>query len=180
MFIRHAEKPGEDGPPHGVNHLGEHDSHSLSVQGWTRAGALAPLFALAPSASHPGIVVPQRIVATKSTHDYTSTREVDTATPLARRLGIPIDESYDHSEAKELSRTILADPRPTLVVWHHGSMSGLLAHFPIRNRDDMPEHWPEDRFDLIWLLVRDPAEQDYRFRAVPQALLSGDATPIGC
>ena len=41
MFVRHGEKPGEGSPPHGVNHHGESDEHSLSVQGWTRAGALA-------------------------------------------------------------------------------------------------------------------------------------------
>lgn len=175
MFIRHAEKPGEDGPPRGINHVGEHDPHSLSVRGWTRAGALAGLFAYAPTGSHPQVVVPQRLVATKFTHDYRSRREVDTATPLARRLGIAIDEDFDHSQAKALSRSVLDDPRPTLVVWHHGSMSDLLAHFPISNGDDVPTCWPEDRFDLIWVLVRDPEAEEYRFLSVGQALLDGDA-----
>ena len=41
MLVRHGEKPGEGSPPHGVNKHGERDEHSLSVQGWTRAGALA-------------------------------------------------------------------------------------------------------------------------------------------
>lgn len=138
---------------------------------------MAGLFAHAPSASHPRIVVPERLVATKATHDYRSRREVDTATPLAQRLGIPIDESYDHSQAKELSRSILDDPRPTLVVWHHGSMSDLLAHYPIDNREDVPECWPQDRFDLIWVLAREPGVEEYRFLSVEQALLAGDATP---
>ena len=39
MLVRHGEKPGEGSPPHGVNKHGERDEHSLSVQGWTRAGA---------------------------------------------------------------------------------------------------------------------------------------------
>lgn len=177
MFIRHAEKPGEDGPPHGINHDGEHDPHSLSVRGWTRAGALAGLFAYAPTELHPQIVVPKRVVATRFTHDYSSRREVDTATPLALRLDIPIDDDFDHTQAKALSRSILDDPRPTLVVWHHGSMSDLLARFPISNGDDVPKRWPEDRFDLIWVLVLDPKTQDYRFLSVSQALLDGDAPP---
>jgi hypothetical protein len=138
---------------------------------------LAGLFAHAPSASHPGIVVPERLVATKVTHDYRSRREVDTATPLAQRLGIPIDEGYDHSHVRELGRSILGDPRPTLVVWHHRSMSDLLAHFPIGNRDDVPECWPEDRFDLIWVLAREPGMEEYRFLSVEQGLLAGDAAP---
>jgi broad specificity phosphatase PhoE len=175
MFIRHGEKPGDDGPPHGINHDGQHDPHSLSVRGWTRAGALTGLFAYSPTASHPHIVAPERLVATKSTSDYRSRREVDTASPLARRLGLPIDEDFDHGQAKALSRSILADPRPTLVVWHHGSMPDLLAHFPVINSEDVPEPWPHDRFDLIWVLVREPDSGDYRFVSVEQALLEGDA-----
>lgn len=179
MFIRHGEKPGDVGPPHGINHDGEHDPHSLSVRGWTRAGALTGLFAYAPTASHPHIVVPERVVATKSTSDYRSRREVDTAAPLARRLGISIDEAFGHSHVKALSRSILDDPRPTLVVWHHGTMSDLLAHFPVGNTQDVPEQWPDDRFDLIWVLVREPESGEYRFLSVEQALLDGDATPPG-
>ena len=53
MFVRHGEKPGEGSRPHGVNHHGEIDEHSLSVQGWTRAGALAGLFAHAPPSPIP-------------------------------------------------------------------------------------------------------------------------------
>lgn len=175
MFIRHGEKPGDDGPPHGIDHQGERDDHALSVRGWTRAGALAGLFAYAPSASHPHIVVPERIFATQFTKDYRSKREVDTATPLAHRLGLNVDTDYDHAHAKDLSATILADSTPALVVWHHGSMAELLGCFPIANRDDVPAKWPEDRFDLIWVLVRKPDAPEYQFLAVPQGLLHGDA-----
>ena len=65
MFVRHGEKPGEGTKPHGVNPHGEHDGHSLSVLGWTRAGALAGLFAHAPSKAHPHVVRPGRIIATR-------------------------------------------------------------------------------------------------------------------
>ena len=34
-----------------------------------------------------------------------------------------------------------------------------------------------DRFDLIWVLVRDPDSGEYRFLMVDQALLDGDAHP---
>ena len=33
MLIRHAEKPEDDPPPHGVDIDGDHDSESLTVRG---------------------------------------------------------------------------------------------------------------------------------------------------
>ena len=38
MFLRHAEKPADSGPPLGVDQHGQGDPHSLSAKGWTRAG----------------------------------------------------------------------------------------------------------------------------------------------
>lgn len=174
MFIRHGEKPGENGPPHGINHNGEHDPHSLSVRGWTRAGALAGLLARGPSTLHPVIVSPQRIIATKSTHDYMSKREVDTVTPLAHRLGISIDESFDHDHVQALTDSILGSEHATLVAWHHGSMPDVLAKFSISNASDIPKHWPDDHFDLIWVLSRRPGETKYQWMSVNQGLLEGD------
>ncbi len=178
MFIRHGEKPGEGGPPHGINHKGESDPHSLSVRGWTRAGGLAALFAHAPYDSHPHVVVPTRIYATKSTDTYKSKREIDTATPLAHRLGLPVDQDFDHEHASDLASALLADQRPALVVWHHGSMPDVLAKLPVSNRDDIPHHWPEDRFDLIWVLSKSADESEYEFSVVAQNLLDGDSASI--
>jgi hypothetical protein len=94
MFVRHGEKPGEGTKPHGVNHHGEHDGHSLSVLGWTRAGALAGLFAHAPSKAHPHVVRPGRIIATRPTEEAKSKREIHTATPTAQRLKLAIEDSH--------------------------------------------------------------------------------------
>jgi hypothetical protein len=58
------------------------------------------------------------------------------------------------------------------VVWHHGTLPLLTGHFPLHNPDDVPQHWPEERFDLIWVLQREG--DGYRFSVVPQMLLPGD------
>ncbi len=174
MFIRHAEKPGEHGPPHGINHDGEHDPHSLSVRGWTRAGALAGLFARGPSLLHPTIVAPERIIATRSTHEYMSKREVDTVTPLAHRLGINIDDSFGHSHADVMVSSILNSSQTTLVAWHHGSMPDVVSRFPVSNDAEIPQHWPDSRFDLIWILLRKPGGDAFQFMSVNQGLLQGD------
>jgi hypothetical protein len=45
--------------------------------------------------------------------------------------------------------------------------------------DVAPETWPEDRFDLIWVFDLNRSATKYKFRQVPQKLLSGDLlTPI--
>jgi broad specificity phosphatase PhoE len=175
MFIRHGEKPADDGPPHGVNEHGEHDPHALSVRGWTRAGALAALFANAPSAMHPNIVQPVRVIATRASDEAKSRREVDTARPTADRLGVALEDSHSHGDEKEVATEILAKPDSALVVWHHGALAQLVGHFPVSNAGDVPGHWPEKRFDLIWVLVREPGDQlAYRFIVVAQGLLVDD------
>jgi broad specificity phosphatase PhoE len=175
MFIRHGEKPGDDGPPLGVNEHGEHDPHALSVRGWTRAGALAALFANAPSAVHPNIVQPVRVIATRASDEAKSRREVDTARPTADRLGVALEDSHSHGDEKEVATEILAKPDSALVVWHHGALAQLVGHFPVSNPGDVPGHWPEKRFDLIWVLVREPGDQlAYRFIVVAQGLLVDD------
>jgi hypothetical protein len=176
MFVRHGEKPGDGGPPHGVNTLGEVDEHSLSVRGWTRAGALAGLFAHAPSRAHPHVTTPERIFATRPTSEVKSKREMDTASPTARRLSLHVDDRHTRGEEAELTQEVLGSHEATLIVWHHGSMAKLLGHFPVVNRKDVPGEWPEERFDLIWILVREPGpELSYRFVVVPQMLLADDS-----
>lgn len=175
MLIRHGEKPGESGPPHGVNEHGQHDAHSLSVQGWTRAGALAGLFAQAPHESHPHIVPPTRVLATSPSAEARSRREVDTARPTADRMRVELEHDLAHGGEKHLVNAVLSSPDPTLIVWHHGSMPKLVRHFPVSNQHDVPAEWPADRFDLIWVLVQEPgADLSYQFTVVPQMLLGDD------
>lgn len=174
MFIRHGEKPSDHGAPRGINDDGEHDNHSLSVRGWMRAGALAGLMAHAPLPSHPEVHPPQRIVATKPSQTAKSRRELDTADPIARRLEVVVDSDLEHGSEAEVRENILSDSRATLVVWHHGTMGHLVRGFPIANADDVPHHWPDDRFDLIWVLTRDPGDSEFTFTSVDQRLLDGD------
>lgn len=171
MFLRHAEKPGTDG--NGVNHAGEPDPHSLSVRGWTRAGALAPLFDHVPSLERPGLAKPKRVLATKPTHEYKSKREHDTALPTAARLGLSVEDSFTHKDAEAAAASLLSGDRDAMVVWHHGSMPDLLSHFPIGNAHDVPKAWPDDRFDLIWVLT-DDGQGRYSFSQVAQDLLADD------
>ncbi len=176
MFIRHGEKPGDGAPPHGVTKEGGIDDHCLAVRGWTRAGALAALLAYAPSPSHPYVAKPDRIIATRPTPEAMSKREMETASPTAHRLGIDVIDRHARGNEADLVREVLSTPESTLIVWHHGAISTLVGQFPVANLHDIPQEWPEKRFDLIWILVRVPGQElSYRFVIVPQMLLADDA-----
>ena len=57
------------------------------------------------------------------------------------------------------------------------TVGNIARAFPLQNLADVPEHWPEDRFDLYWILERaaDGSGQ-YRFSVRPQLLLDGDSS----
>jgi hypothetical protein len=127
------------------------------------------------SKSHPHIVPPGRIFATRPTHEAKSKREMNTAHPTAKRLKISVEDSHTHGDEEDLVKDVLGRPEAALIVWHHGKLAELVRHFPIVNSHEIPKRWPDERFDLIWVLVRQPgAELKYRFVAVPQMLLADD------
>ncbi len=174
MFIRHGEKPSETGAPFGVNQHGKEDSHALSVRGWQRAGALAGLFKLAQQSGYPGLVTPAAIYATAPNSDSHSTREFNTAQPLADALSITVNIDYPHGHEHHLATHIAGQAEPTLVVWHHGELPAAIAEFPIVNQSEVPSEWPEERFDLVWVLKRDTDSLQYTFSQLNQRLLDGD------
>jgi broad specificity phosphatase PhoE len=174
MFIRHGEKPGESGAPFGVNQHGKEDSHALSVRGWQRAGALAGLFKLAQQSGYPGLVTPAAIYATAPNSDSHSTREFNTAQPLADALKVQVNVDYPHGHEHHLATHIAGQTDPTLVVWHHGEIPAAIAQFPVANMSDVPSAWPEERFDLVWVLKRNADASQYTFSQLNQKLLDGD------
>jgi hypothetical protein len=174
MFTRHGEKPGQGERPHGVNPDGEHDEHSLSVEGWVRAGGLASVLANCPLPSYAGLVKPARVIATKPTPAAKSHREMDTAGPTARRLNLPLEDSFEHGHEKHVAHSLLNADDDALVVWHHGALPELLSYLPVRNAAEIPKVWPEDRFDLLWVLSRNSDAEDYTFSIVPQLILQQD------
>jgi hypothetical protein len=170
MIIRHAEKPADhhnSAPPFGVDPEGRPDPHSLSPLGWQRAGALTPWFATPWAA---GIARPAALFAPH--RRGTSDRGRQTILPLAERLGLEIRADHAVGEEDRLARAVLAAHRPVLIAWEHKMLPHLprlLAGAGLRT----PEQWPAERFDIAWVLDRDPAG-GWRFTQVPQLLLAGD------
>lgn len=177
MFIRHGEKPSASGAPFGVDQHGKEDSHALSVRGWQRAGALAGLFKLAQQAEYPGLVTPTAIYATAPNSNSHSTREYNTAEPLAAALKLDVNVDFPHGHEHQLATLISKHEHSTLVVWHHGEIPVAIREFSIENEDDVPSEWPQERFDLVWVLTKVAGSQAYQFSSLNQRLLDGDLAP---
>ena len=173
MIVRHGEKPADNEnqhPPLGVDEDGRHDPRSLSPLGWQRAGALAPWFARATSPA----ATPAALFAAH--HHGSSHRARQTLMPLAGFLKLPIQADLPVGEEQKLAEAVLACDGPVLIAWEHKALPRiprLLAGPALQ----CPAEWPEERFDLVWVLDRD-AHGAWRFTQVPQQLLGGDSPAL--
>jgi phosphohistidine phosphatase SixA len=173
MIIRHAEKhSGTD--QHGVNMLGEPARHELTVRGWQRSGALVPFFA--PANGHPPgslISTPRTIMASGATKDSPSLRAQHTVQALADLLGVRIDTRFPDEEEMDAAAAALMSPSPVLIAWHHSHIP-LIAKLIGGALLPCPDDWPDDCFDVVWVLDRDENSGAWRFSQVVQRLFLND------
>jgi hypothetical protein len=179
MIIRHAEKPTDTPPLHGVTFEGEREKESLTVRGWQRAGALTALFAPTNGSFQDTFLAePQFLYASTPTKRNGSRRPIETITPLAEKLAIRINSNYPKLEAGEMVEEVFLCNGVVLICWQHEFIPEIANHI-LGNKSTAPQDWPEDRFDLVWVFDRDAETGKYGFKQVPQNLLLGDwATPI--
>lgn len=154
LIIRHAEKLTD----------GRQD---LSPVGYQRAALLPKLF----DGSRTDLPMPQFLFATHfSKH---SNRPVETITPLAAALKLPINSTVMNEDYAALARQLLSGKyvgMVVLVAWHHGNIPQLAAALGAK-----PPYtpWPAGQFDRVWRI-------DYRdgratLQDLPQRLLAGDS-----
>jgi len=187
MVIRHAEKPTGSGKPYGITADGKQDSHSLTVQGWTRAGALTGLFdpreaSGAPAALRPGLSRPATVVAARpGSGGSNSRRPEETVTPLAAALGTQLNLTFALGQEAALVTwlTGTAGPSgPVLVAWEHDHIPAITAHLG-GVTPKPPGSWPGSRFDIVYVFTRAAGGSGWAFAQVPQMLLAGDSpSPI--
>ncbi|HVY70397.1 MAG TPA: hypothetical protein VHH73_10745 [Verrucomicrobiae bacterium] len=178
MIIRHAEKPPDNPPPHGVTFDGDHDKESLTVLGWQRAGALASFFAPASGVfANPQLATPKLLYAS-GTHGSKSLRPIETITPLSQKLGaaFPINTKFSKGQETQLAGEIVGLNGPVLVAWQH-ELIPAIANAIAGNSITVPQNWPDKRFDLVWVF-NFSAGSGWSFAQVPQMLLAGDLPSI--
>ncbi|KJK57334.1 hypothetical protein UK12_17380 [Saccharothrix sp. ST-888] len=171
MIIRHGEKP--DGSHPGIDENGHQDSHSLTERGWARAKALPQLFEPPQGQPlKPGLARPAKIFAATDQGPLAGAHRMrQTVTPLAGRLGLPIDTTYAESQEAALATAVLAVSAPVLICWEHSRIPDIVKSLGA-DRSGAPASWP-DRFDLVWAFTRTAG--NWTFREIPQHLLDGDA-----
>jgi len=182
MFIRHAEEPGRHGQaPYGVTEAGALDPDSLSVRGWTRAGALVTLFDPRGADGHPLPTRPQlsrpsTIFASDPGRTH-SKRSLQTVTALAAALNLQVDSRCTSTQTAQLADSLSAVAGSALVAWKHELIPDIISRLA-GVTPAPPPPWPAGRYDLIYVLTRDGDR--WLFAQVAQRLLAGDSsTPAG-
>ena len=179
MIVRHGEKPSDDGRIQGVAADGKHSPEELIVRGWQRSGALVRLFA--PRNGNfvdPHLATPKTIFASKAAPHSESLRPQHTVLELATVLGLTLSLGHLKDDLQGLAAAAIAAPGPVLIAWEHQNVPAIV-NLIVGNDTTCPQKWPDDRFDLVWVLARAGASGPWSFAQVPQLLLSGDsAQPI--
>ncbi len=160
VMIRHAEKPAK--------------GRDLDARGEERARALVGFFETNPVVTRYG--TPAAIYAAAPADSNDSRRSVETVTPLAKSLGLEIDEDYTKDRVKEMVRNVMANPayegRTVLICWEHKRIPGMARQFGWASA---PGKWSGKVFDRAWI-IDFAGGRAVSFQDVPQRLLPGDSS----
>jgi hypothetical protein len=158
LIVRHAEKP-------------YHKSDDLSPKGFRRAEAMAELFERQPHLADKGL--PSTLFATKYIPGNHSKRCIETLTPLAKKLNLPVETPYVREETQSLARHILTDShydgKTIMIAWTHSEIIELTKAL---NARPPVQVWNDETFDRIWMI--DYSSGKTKLIDLPQSLLPGD------
>jgi hypothetical protein len=121
-----------------------------------------------------GLSRPDRLYASKG--DTPSLRPTETLAPLSARLGVPEITLYDAADTSQIAAELKGLTGVSLVCWAHTELPEIpekLGHVTPKP----PAHWPDDRFDMVWVLASD-GNGGWRLTQVPELLLPGDSSAL--
>jgi len=61
-----------------------------------------------------------------------------------------------------------------LICWQHEDIPSI-ANVLVGNQTTVPQEWPGDRFDVVWVFDLGTSSNSYSFNQVTQCLLAGDS-----
>jgi hypothetical protein len=180
LLIRHAEKP-EPGGDNGVDSTGASDANSLTPRGWQRAGTWVHVFA-PPSGQNALLPRPDAVFASAPEKHHKSAagaegsksrRPLETITPLAAKLKLEVDLRFAKGDEESLAAALSETDGVVLVCWQHEKIAAIargLAPVP----QNVPVHWPEDRFNVVFRFDRLERGAPWEFRQIVPVMLDGD------
>lgn len=170
IIIRHGEKNPLNG--------------QLLPKGQSRAGALAAyLTELDPDSTNPPLFQfgpPAVIFASRPAQhsDDTTIRCIQTVTPTAQKLKLPVHSPFAPLQEQELADFILNNPhydgKNVLICWHHTLIAGLIEAFGYLPPAGIIPY--PNRYDLVWLLPIPAPVPPVVVTPILQELLFGDST----
>ncbi|SCB36163.1 hypothetical protein [Rhizobium multihospitium] len=174
MIIRHAERPVDGGKDQGVRLEGTPNENFLTVRGWQRAGALVRRFSPLVKSGVQGLIEPPTALYAAHPDDkHRSHRTRSTLQPLADLLGLTVNTDHGRGEEAELAKAIMGQNGVVLIAWEHKAIHEIVTALT-QSQINAPS-WPDDRFDMIFVLTQDPA---WRLSQEPQQVLAGDQASI--
>lgn len=159
ILLRHAEKPADAADIH------------LSERGQQRAQALAGWATNSPAWKTNDR--PVAVFACRPTPKASSLRAIETITPLALQLQLPVQTPFSAKNAAALTRQILDDPalkgKTVAICWVRDELPQLAKAFGVKSGG---EKWKKNVFDRFWLLTFQNSTAT--LNDLPQQLLPGD------
>jgi hypothetical protein len=111
-----------------------------------------------------------------------SKRPLQTITPLAAKLKLVPVLDYSKDQVRELARAVQAQRGVVLVCWQHEKLYDIATEIRKSAQPPsttIPPNWPEDRFDVVWILTPPThTGRSWQCDQIPQLLLSGDEASI--
>ena len=134
----------------------------LSAQGEARARALPGIFNGAPSTQHATFATPQFIYANIYSDQIDCERCVQTVTPLAEALALPLNKSYGYPKKLGgntlaaqvmLQRTLGRPGTVVLAAWEHVNIQFLVEAMGVP-KASVPS-WPGSDYDTVYVMTID-------------------------
>jgi hypothetical protein len=166
IVIRHAQKPTHRPKRIGIRVDGTADPESLTVRGWQHAGALAAVFAGPGSGVADALVARPDVILAAGAGKRTervgdkevvvgsqSRRPLQTVTPLAEALKLTPVTIHMKGEEQALVHDAISRSGTVLICWQHQNIAAI-GNLIVGNNTTVPQSWPEDRYDLIYVFSR--------------------------
>ena len=111
--------------------------------------------------------------------DFT-VRCIQTLVPTALKLNLPIHSPFGPGQEQQLAQSILNDPRydgkNILICWHHTFIAALITAFGYAPPAGIVPIYPNNRFDLVWVMTFPAPFPPVVVNPILQELLFDDPT----